>query len=70
MSVLLLTKLTHFSVLVKTRKCVTPSGPAAVTKSFKTFFFRICKTQGKQNTHTFTLDKTNILSSSKPQSWL
>lgn len=36
-----LTMLTLVGVLLKMMKCVTPSGPAMVTKSFSTFFFLI-----------------------------
>lgn len=61
MAVLLLTKLTLFSVLVKTRKCVTPSGPAAVTKSFKTFFFRTWRETQERKKQT--MNKMSILPS-------
>lgn len=34
--------------LLKTRKCVTPKGPATATKSFSELFFRTCGTKAAE----------------------
>lgn len=41
----LLTKLMLEDDLLKTKKCVTPRGPATATKSFRELFFRTCGTE-------------------------
>lgn len=40
-----LTKLMLEDDLLKTKKCVTPRGPATDTKSFRELFFRTCGTK-------------------------